>query len=217
MHPDRMCSYLGVMVEDITSGGSSEPYRLFSSRAENRLHLRQDNAERRMLQVATEMGLLQGERRETAEKRKIQADAARQTILAGSIDGVPARVLCRRPEVTAEQLMKELPGLSGMERAILDSVILDERYEGYIHRGERRMEARRRAGEVSLAGIVSYLGVKELCWEAREALERNRPRTLAEAERVPGVRPSDVEGLLLHLASGRSTWNTGEGFAGSQA
>lgn len=217
MHPDRMRSYLGVMVEDITSGGSTEPYRLFSSRAENRLHIRQDNAERRMLQVATEMGLLEGEKLETAEQRQTQADMARQAILSGSCGGVPARVLCRRPEVTAEQLLEVLPGLSGIERAILDSVILDERYEGYIHRGERRMEARRRAGDVSLAGIVSYLGVKELCWEAREALERVRPRTLAEAERVPGVRPSDVEGLLLHLASGRSTWNTGDGSSGSRA
>jgi tRNA uridine 5-carboxymethylaminomethyl modification enzyme len=214
-HPDAMESYLGVMVQDITSGGSTEPYRLFSSRAENRLHIRQDNAERRLLPLAKIGGLLGGERLAAAEWREEQADLARKILCDGSIGGIPARVLCRRPEVTVEHLVEALPGLSGMDRPTLESVILDERYEGYIHRGMRRMEARRRAGEVSLAGIDSYLGMEELCWEAREVLEKARPRTVAEAERVPGVRPSDVEGLLLHLASGRSTWNTRAGVAGS--
>lgn len=65
------------------------------------------------------------------------------------------------------------------------------------------------AGGISLEGIDSYLGLEEICWEAREVLEKHRPRTLAEAERLPGVRPSDVEGLLIRIASGRSTWNTG--------
>lgn len=210
---DRMDSYLGVMTQDITSGSSAEPYRLFSSRAENRLHIRQDNADRRMLPLAREMGVLSAEGLQRAASRKERAESIRGELMNARIEGVPAAQVCRRPGTTADRVMEEIPGLLEEDRDLVGSVMLDLRYDGYIERGMRRMESRLRASGVSLAGVSSYMEMNGLCWEAREALERTRPMTVAEAERVPGVRPSDIEGLLLHVSSGRFTWNNGAGMA----
>lgn len=206
--PSRSDSYLGVMIDDIVSKGTDEPYRLFSSRAENRLHIRQDNAGRRLYEFGRSLGVL-SERKSLLLEARISEAAEIDKIINTSIaDGCQAALWCRRPGAEAEMLVELIPKLSSYRRDIIFSVMLDEKYSGYIKRSMKRDESRRRASSVNLSSITSYMEIKEICWEAREVLDKVKPRTLADAEKIPGIRPTDLEGLLLHLAGNRSTWNS---------
>jgi len=211
LRPDRMESYLGVMIDDITARGGNEPYRLFSSRAENRLHIRQDNADRRMHSFGMELGTLSEESDERLTATLAQERMIRQHLQLAGPGGVTGEKLCRRPGAEISDLRKSIPLLREMDKKILWSVMLDEKYSGYISRSRRKMESRQRASGVRLDSIASYMEIEELCWESREALEREKPATLADAGRVPGVRPTDIEGLLIHLSSRCSTWNDTDG------
>ena len=207
LSPPRRDSYLGVMIDDIISKGTDEPYRLFSSRAENRLHIRQDNAERRMYEFGKSIGVL-SERKALLLEVNMKEIAEIETVLKNrNIDGSRAALWCRRQGAEAEKLIELMPMLSSFSRDAVFSVILDEKYRGYIKRSLKRDESRRRASSVNLSSITSYMEIKEICWEAREVLEKVKPNTLADAEKIPGIRPTDLEGLLLYLAGKRSTWN----------
>lgn len=203
----RMGSYIGVMVDDIAGKGLDEPYRMFSSRAENRLHLRQDNADRRLFEDACRTGILSERKRELLQGRMREADRIRGIVGRVSVEGVPLQVLCRREGTSAEALASSVPELGGADLSVLASVILDEKYRGYIQRNMRRHETQRRSSGVSLGSISSYMDIEEICWEAREVLERERPENLAQARRLPGVRPTDINGILIYLEKSRSTWN----------
>jgi tRNA uridine 5-carboxymethylaminomethyl modification enzyme len=205
VEPDPGESYLGVMVSDLTARGVTEPYRLFSSRAENRLHLRVDNAPRRLLGTALEWGT--GREGDADLLASLEREAAEiSSILASSrCGGIGALEACRRPETDLEAMRDAIPALSAFPSRLVESIGLDERYRGYVERSARKMSERRRLGRAPLDAISSFMDVEELSWEAREALERARPATLGEAAAVPGVRPSDLDGLLIALYRKRST------------
>ncbi|MCD4848882.1 MAG: tRNA uridine-5-carboxymethylaminomethyl(34) synthesis enzyme MnmG [Candidatus Aegiribacteria sp.] len=208
LSPSRSNSYLGVMIDDIVSKGTDEPYRLFSSRAENRLYIRQDNADKRLYEFGKALGVL-SERKTLQLEYSLKEAAEIETVMKTSIiDGCQTDLWCRRQGAEAERLVELIPLLSSFSKEAVFSVMLDEKYRGYIKRSMKRDESRRRASSVNLSGIDSYMEIKEICWEAREVLEKTRPDTLAEAERIPGIRPTDLEGLLLYLAGKRSTWNS---------
>jgi len=209
--PDRMESYLGVMIDDITAKGSDEPYRLFSSRAENRLHIRQDNADRRMNSFGRDLGTLSRDSEERLDATLAEERTIRLHLKMSGAGGITGEKICRRPGATISDLRKSIPQLREKDNEILRSVMLDEKYSGYISRNRRKTESRRRASGVRLDAISSYMEIEEICWESREALERERPLTLADAEKIPGVRPTDLEGLLIHLSSRCSTWNSPDG------
>ncbi len=202
--PNRMNSYLGVMVDDLVSRGTEEPYRLFSSRSENRLNLRQDNADRRVHSLSLEMGTLSSE--------KIQSFAQRQemyqyylTAMAGKrVKGKLITDLCKRPEVSPSDVASflNMKGLSLNQSDSLSTVVLDLKYMGYVKRAKKRHEVRRRYGQVSLEFIEDYNLVLTISIEAREALNRIKPSNLFEAEVIPAVRQADLDGLVLHLMRG---------------
>ncbi len=203
----RMNSYIGVMIDDIVGKGADEPYRMFSSRAENRLHLRQDNADRRLFNSGERFGILSEEKRELLAGNMKEAEIIWNVLQSKTVDGIRLSKWCRRPGISVEDVISREHTLVDRDEKILMSVLLDEKYRGYIDRNLRRHESTRNMDKISLRRIGSYMEIDEICWEAREVLERERPETLARAERIPGIRPTDLHGLLIFLGRQRSTWN----------
>jgi len=207
----RMNSYIGVMIDDIVSKGLDEPYRMFSSRAENRLHIRQDNADRRLYEEGSRLGILSKHRKEILSSNIEEAEGIKRILDSESVDGVILSKWCRRPGVSVSEVKKVSGLLDGKNEIIISSVILDEKYRGYIERNRRRYESGRSLEKVNLKEIGSYMEIDEICWEARETLEKERPDTLAKAEKIPGIRPTDIQGLMIFLGRKRSTWNDSNG------
>jgi tRNA uridine 5-carboxymethylaminomethyl modification enzyme len=199
--PDRLSSYLGVMVDDLVSIGTEEPYRLFSSRSENRLGLRQDNADRRVYEFAEKLGVISEKKRTEYLKRDTKYRMLRKKLQETRIQGKTVESICRRPEVTPEEaagLINQQPE-SIDEREILTTAVLDIKYSGYVKRAEKRHRVRKRYGSASLESINDYNQVQTITIEAREALNKRRPSTMLEAEAIPAVRQADLDGLALYL------------------
>ncbi|MCK5133411.1 MAG: tRNA uridine-5-carboxymethylaminomethyl(34) synthesis enzyme MnmG [Candidatus Sabulitectum sp.] len=202
--PERISSYLGVMVNDLVTKGTEEPYRLFSSRSENRLNLRQDNADRRVYSLGCALGTLSDEKKKAYGKRERKYIFLRKEISGRRLQGKSVEEICRRPEVSPD----DIAGIIGFspqdinEKEILNSVVLDIKYAGYVKRAEKRHRIRKRYGMVSLSVIDDYDAVQTITIEAREALNRRRPETLSDAEAIPAVRQADMDALVLHLMSG---------------
>lgn len=206
--PDRMDSYLGVMVNDLVSRGAEEPYRLFSSRSENRLHLRQDNADRRMFKLACEMGTASQEMQNAFKDRMKDFQSIENRMNKTRIQGKSLSEICLRPEVTAEWVSDKLGVSCESRRKILRSIVLDMKYGGYVKRARRKFETRDRYRKVKIGTIEDYEAVQSLSYEASQSLNRLQPATLGEAENLPAVRQSDMDALILHVMKGNVSRET---------
>jgi tRNA uridine 5-carboxymethylaminomethyl modification enzyme len=196
-------SYLGVLVDDLVTRGVDEPYRMFTSRAEHRLALRHDNADRRLTPKAIDVGLAEPHRVERLALKQASIDATRAILAAHRMEGVLLLERLRRPEMRWSDCVAVVPELAAVADEVVTQIVTDVRYEGYLALERQRIERQRGHAERTIPEGFDYAGVRHLRAEAREKLARVRPQTLGQAGRVSGITPADLALVLVHL-EGRS-------------
>ncbi len=212
---DRADGYLGVLIDDLVSLGVTEPYRMFTSRAEYRLWLRADNADQRLTPRGLELGCVGSQRAEMFHVKQRDLESARA--LAGSLrlspsilakrgvainqDGVPrsALDLLAYPEIDWTRLEGLWPELVGVAPEIAEQLTIDSRYEGYLARQRQDIAAYRRDEALELPADLDYGAIGSLSNEVRQKLQNHKPATLGQAARISGVTPAALIALLKHV------------------
>jgi tRNA uridine 5-carboxymethylaminomethyl modification enzyme len=197
----RESSYIGVLIDDLVTRGVDEPYRMFTSRAEFRLSLRQDNADRRLTPLGRDIGLVtdaRWQRFQTKQTAIARVLALLESTRAGE---VPLVKLLRRPETTWPDLASHVPELAQVPREVTCQVEYDLKYAGYIARQDVEVSRFKRLQEKRIPASFDYSSLVQLRIEAREKFAQVRPISLAQASRISGITPSDVAILLVHLTA----------------
>lgn len=217
---DRSQGYIGVLIDDLVTKGTNEPYRMMTSRTEYRLLHRQDNADQRLSPIGYELGLVSRERYEAvlakydAVEREIKrldhcgapASEALNALLAEKGEppvknSVRLSDLLRRPRLTYDDLASVDPERPELPKAVTEQVEISIKYEGYIARQERQVAEMRRLEGKALPAEMDYLSMNGLRLEARQKLDAIRPLNLGQASRISGVSPADVAALMIALQS----------------
>jgi len=221
--PRRDEAYIGVMIDDLITSGTQEPYRMFTSRAEYRLLLREDNADQRLTPKGRELGLVDDHRWAVFNKKQdaVTAEIARleavmfspektdQTV-AEAVLGEPlkkastAMDLLRRPTVDYVGLLTLLGEDKSVEDVVAEQVVIRTKYAGYIHRQQNEIDRLQRHESTILPDDMNYDNVRGLSNEVREKLANARPNSLGQASRIAGVTPAAVSILLVHLKRDQS-------------
>ncbi|MDE5735203.1 MAG: tRNA uridine-5-carboxymethylaminomethyl(34) synthesis enzyme MnmG [Duncaniella sp.] len=219
-------AYIGVLIDDLVTKGVDEPYRMFTSRAEYRILLRQDDADMRLTPRGRAIGLATAERFEAMDSKRRQRDLLIEFLDTESISpakanawieplgeqplkqGVKLHALLLRPALTLGVMIEQIPALArfveehieaGRRTEILEAAEILLKYEGYIKREKENASKLQRLEGLKLRGKIDYSSVKALSTEARQKLERIDPATVGQASRIPGISPADINILLLLL------------------
>jgi tRNA uridine 5-carboxymethylaminomethyl modification enzyme len=236
--PRRDEAYLGVLVDDLITQGVLEPYRMFTSRAEYRLSLREDNADMRLTEIGRKLGCVGDaqwamfEKKREAVARELErlkstwvsprllADHESERVLGKAIEREYALAdLLRRPNISYDSLMS-LKGIDGQNLAgpgvqddtVKEQIEIQLKYAGYIDRQAKEVERHEYYENMKLPANLDYMEVKALSIEVRQKLNKHRPETLGQASRISGVTPAAISLLLVHLKKGGF-----KGFASAQS
>ncbi|PPK78133.1 tRNA uridine 5-carboxymethylaminomethyl modification enzyme [Methylobacter tundripaludum] len=216
--PGRDEAYIGVMIDDLITRGTQEPYRMFTSRAEYRLLLREDNADLRLTEKGRELGLIDDARWQAFEIKRasisqLQDDLKKkwvrtETAEAGQVEqywGKPLlreanlMDLLRRPEVDVKQLLSFMDSAEDMDPQVAEQVEIQAKYAGYIDRQQTEIDKALRYDHLRLPEVIDYNGIPGLSNEVSEKLKKQRPETLGQASRIPGITPAAISLLLVYL------------------
>jgi tRNA uridine 5-carboxymethylaminomethyl modification enzyme len=192
-------AYIGVLIDDLVTRGVDEPYRMFTSRAEYRLLLRHDNADRRLTPLADRAGLIDAERRDRFAAKQAEIDRVKQVLETEKIEHEPLARRLTRPEVEWDQIAGWCPELAGVPADVVEQVTNDVKYAGYVARQELEVERQQRLAEKRIPASFDFGSIRQLRTEAREKLARIRPVTLAQAARISGITPADVALVRVYL------------------
>ena len=226
--PGREQAYIGVLVDDLVTLGTKEPYRMFTSRAEYRLILREDNADLRLTEVAHEMGLINeahwqqyATKREAIEKEQqrlsemnVQPESAMSKAFAEklAIDGkvkpltrnYKAADLLRRPEIDYPALIDIIGEGEAITAAVAEQVEVQAKYSGYLDRQQDEIDKAKRHQQTVIPNIIDYAQVRGLSAEVQQKLTDQRPETIGQAGRIPGVTPAAISLLMVHLKKAKA-------------
>lgn len=216
--PGRNEAYMGVMIDDLITRGTQEPYRMFTSRAEYRLLLREDNADLRLTEKGRELGLVDDERWQAFEikraaisglqddlKKKWVRTDTEEALQVAEIWGKPLlkeanlMELLRRPEVDVERLLAFMEGGEAISEQVGEQVEIQAKYAGYIVRQQTEIDKALRYDHLRLPDALDYNGVPGLSNEVSQKLKAQRPETLGQASRIPGMTPAAISLLLVYL------------------
>ena len=217
--PARDQAYIGVLVDDLITRGTQEPYRMFTSRAEYRLMLREDNADARLTETGHTLGLIDDKRwrlyNEKQESILKEEQRMKETwiqpgkVSAEELGSVFGQSLSReynlmdllkRPEVTYEKLMTlSVAGPGVNDAKVAEQVEIKAKYSGYIDRQLEEIEKAKKQENTEIPGTIDYSSVLGLSSEVKQKLEKTRPQSIGQASRIPGITPAAISILLVHL------------------
>ncbi|MGU3439544.1 tRNA uridine-5-carboxymethylaminomethyl(34) synthesis enzyme MnmG [Bacillus cereus] len=218
----REDAYIGVLIDDLVTKGTNEPYRLLTSRAEYRLLLRHDNADLRLTEVGRKIGLIKEERYERFTNKKLQIEQEKERLssiiikprpevqelirnIGGSElkDGIRASDLLRRPEMTYEHIHLLVPSEVELSDEVKEQVEIQIKYEGYIEKSLQQEERMKKMENKKIPVDIDYDAISSIASEARQKLKDVRPLSMGQASRISGVNPADISILLVYIEQGK--------------
>jgi tRNA uridine 5-carboxymethylaminomethyl modification enzyme len=216
--PTRDQAYIGVLVDDLVTLGTQEPYRMFTSRAEYRLILREDNADIRLTEKAHEMGLISDEHwrvycdkrdsvineQQRLEAMNIHPDSDLGKQFSAKLEkpltrNYKAADLLRRPEIDYASLTEIIGEGEGVSEKVAEQVEIQAKYSGYLERQQDEIDKTKRHEQTVIPNVIDYAQVRGLSAEVQQKLSDHRPETIGQAGRIPGVTPAAISLLMVHL------------------